>query len=216
MWFVYHFDISIILHIVLFFYWTTPNFLCSTFLWIVYSELQLPFFPLYLYFPCWYSTSLISYTMFHVLFCSFCVILFICFAHSYISTFLCYFMFLCVILPHHCCKFFWLFHLPHFELHFLTLIVVMSFLLCLLSILPLPSPCPNPHLTAKGGVIKSLEDMGAVVTNLALGTTRCLGSHRASPKKKSSTTEKEDTLVMDTKLKIIEILEVRLPREYNG
>ncbi|XP_045110771.1 inositol 1,4,5-trisphosphate receptor type 1-like isoform X10 [Portunus trituberculatus] len=38
-------------------------------------------------------------------------------------------------------------------------------------------------------------------------TTRCMGPHRASPKKKSSTTEKEDTLVMDTKLKIIEILE---------
>ncbi|XP_045110770.1 inositol 1,4,5-trisphosphate receptor type 1-like isoform X9 [Portunus trituberculatus] len=70
---------------------------------------------------------------------------------------------------------------------------------------------PNSHsqavLRTKGGVIKSLEDMGAVVTTLALGTTRCMGPHRASPKKKSSTTEKEDTLVMDTKLKIIEILE---------
>lgn len=82
--------------------------------------------------------------------------------------------------------------------------------LCPLSTLHPPSlPCP----TAKGGVIKSLEDMGAVVTNLALGTTRCLVplGPRASPKKKASTTEKEDTLVMDTKLKIIEILEVREP-----
>ncbi|XP_045110766.1 inositol 1,4,5-trisphosphate receptor type 1-like isoform X5 [Portunus trituberculatus] len=52
-----------------------------------------------------------------------------------------------------------------------------------------PSPKPSPKKSAEGG------------------TTRCMGPHRASPKKKSSTTEKEDTLVMDTKLKIIEILE---------
>lgn len=54
--------------------------------------------------------------------------------------------------------------------------------------------------------------MGAVVTTLALGTTRMgprLGAG-ASPKKKAGVTEKEDTLVMDTKLKIIEILEVSL------
>lgn len=70
-----------------------------------------------------------------------------------------------------------------------------------------PSSHSQTGMKTKGGVIKSLEDMGAVVTNLALGTTRCMGPHRASPKKKSSTTEKEDTLVMDTKLKIIEILE---------
>ncbi|XP_066945105.1 inositol 1,4,5-trisphosphate receptor isoform X28 [Macrobrachium rosenbergii] len=64
-------------------------------------------------------------------------------------------------------------------------------------------------ISAKGGVFKSLGDMGAVVTNLALGTTR-MGpriSGGASPKKKPGGTEKEDTLVMDTKLKIIEILE---------
>ncbi|XP_064083329.1 inositol 1,4,5-trisphosphate receptor-like isoform X18 [Macrobrachium nipponense] len=64
-------------------------------------------------------------------------------------------------------------------------------------------------ISAKGGVFKSLGDMGAVVTNLALGTTR-MGpriSGGASPKKKPGATEKEDTLVMDTKLKIIEILE---------
>nr|AAC61691.1 inositol 1,4,5-trisphosphate receptor [Panulirus argus] len=68
---------------------------------------------------------------------------------------------------------------------------------------------PQGTASAKGGVIKSLGDMGAVVTNLALGTTRMgprLGGG-SSPKKKVGATEKEDTLVMDTKLKIIEILE---------
>ncbi|XP_068212186.1 LOW QUALITY PROTEIN: inositol 1,4,5-trisphosphate receptor [Palaemon carinicauda] len=82
-----------------------------------------------------------------------------------------------------------------------------------------PSPKTSPKKSprkkstdkreAKGGVFKSLGDMGAVVTNLALGTTR-MGpriSGGASPKKKQGATEKEDTLVMDTKLKIIEILE---------
>ncbi|KAG7164639.1 Inositol 1-4,5-trisphosphate receptor-like [Homarus americanus] len=72
-----------------------------------------------------------------------------------------------------------------------------------------PNSIPQGTLSAKGGVFKSLGDMGAVVTNLALGTTRMgprLGGG-TSPKKKVGVTEKEDTLVMDTKLKIIEILE---------
>ncbi|XP_069940179.1 inositol 1,4,5-trisphosphate receptor isoform X5 [Cherax quadricarinatus] len=82
-----------------------------------------------------------------------------------------------------------------------------------------PSPKASPKKTpsrkvseakeGKGGVFKSLGDMGAVVTNLALGTTRM--GHRlgggASPKKKGAALEEADTLVMDTKLKIIEILE---------
>lgn len=83
----------------------------------------------------------------------------------------------------------------------------------------LPSlPCPtHPSLNTtigKGGVFKSLGDMGAVVTNLALGTTRMMGARLggsgsgSSPKKKAGTSDKEDTLVMDTKLNIIEILEV--------
>ena len=78
-------------------------------------------------------------------------------------------------------------------------------------------------LSAKGGVIKSIGDIGAVMTNMALGTTgmgnrlpnggsvnqpRPLGS---SPKKTSAGVKKEeDALVMNTKLKIIEILEVSL------
>nr|XP_045591991.1 inositol 1,4,5-trisphosphate receptor-like isoform X5 [Procambarus clarkii] len=72
-----------------------------------------------------------------------------------------------------------------------------------------PNNLPQGTISGKGGVFKSLGDMGAVVTNLALGTTRM--GHRlgggASPKKKGAALEKEDTLVMDTKLKIIEILE---------
>ncbi|KAK3865118.1 hypothetical protein Pcinc_029236 [Petrolisthes cinctipes] len=72
---------------------------------------------------------------------------------------------------------------------------------------------PHEGLAGKGGVFKSLGDMGAVVTNLALGTTRMMGARiggsgsGSSPKKKAGITDKEDTLVMDTKLNIIEILE---------
>ena len=74
-------------------------------------------------------------------------------------------------------------------------------------------------LTAKGGVLKSLHDIGSVMTNVALGTTG-MGSRlpntevssrplSSSPKKSLSAVKKEDELVMNTKLKIIEILEVR-------
>ncbi|KAK7083804.1 Inositol 1,4,5-trisphosphate receptor type 1, partial [Halocaridina rubra] len=69
---------------------------------------------------------------------------------------------------------------------------------------------PSGKISPKGGVFKSLGDMGAVVTNLTLGATRMsprIAAGGASPKKKPGGTEKEDTLVMDTKLKIIEILE---------
>ncbi|XP_050733369.1 inositol 1,4,5-trisphosphate receptor type 1-like isoform X4 [Eriocheir sinensis] len=60
-----------------------------------------------------------------------------------------------------------------------------------------PSPKPSKRSPKKGA------------SDSAEGTTRCLVplGPRASPKKKASNTEKEDTLVMDTKLKIIEILE---------
>lgn len=54
--------------------------------------------------------------------------------------------------------------------------------------------------------------MGAVMTNLAFGTagvvTRIPNGQRMSGKEKSSSSKKEDAVVMDTKLKIIEILEV--------
>ncbi|RXG67947.1 Inositol 1,4,5-trisphosphate receptor [Armadillidium vulgare] len=63
----------------------------------------------------------------------------------------------------------------------------------------------------KGGVLKSIGDMGAVMTNLAFGTagvvTRIPNGQRMSGKEKSSSSKKEDAVVMDTKLKIIEILE---------
>ncbi|XP_064473340.1 inositol 1,4,5-trisphosphate receptor type 1-like isoform X1 [Ornithodoros turicata] len=73
-------------------------------------------------------------------------------------------------------------------------------------------------LGAQGGVLKSIGDMGAVMTNMVLGTT---GVNKPSsvvvPKKTSAA---EDTLVMDTKLKIIEILQfilnVRLDYRITG
>ncbi|XP_076048925.1 inositol 1,4,5,-trisphosphate receptor isoform X4 [Oratosquilla oratoria] len=63
---------------------------------------------------------------------------------------------------------------------------------------------------AQGGVLVSLGNMGAVMTSLTLGTTsmgsRITATHHPSPKKKGPS-KKEDSLIMDTKLKIIEILE---------
>ncbi|XP_054281341.1 inositol 1,4,5-trisphosphate receptor-like [Macrosteles quadrilineatus] len=62
--------------------------------------------------------------------------------------------------------------------------------------------------TAEGGVLRSIGDMGAVVTGLTLGATSI---NRASipnaVQKKSNQLKKEFPLVMDTKLKIIEILQ---------
>ncbi|XP_042858800.1 inositol 1,4,5-trisphosphate receptor-like [Penaeus japonicus] len=74
-----------------------------------------------------------------------------------------------------------------------------------------PNNIPAGRISAdKGGVIKTLGDMGAVVTNLALGTNR-MGTRipvgGTSRKKKPGVADKEDLFVMDTKLKIIEILE---------
>ncbi|XP_047489023.1 inositol 1,4,5-trisphosphate receptor-like isoform X3 [Penaeus chinensis] len=74
-----------------------------------------------------------------------------------------------------------------------------------------PNNIPAGRISADtGGVIKTLGDMGAVVTNLALGTNRMgtrISSGGTSRKKKSGAADKEDLFVMDTKLKIIEILE---------
>lgn len=65
-------------------------------------------------------------------------------------------------------------------------------------------------VTAEGGVLRSIGDMGAVVTGLTLGAT---GIDRTSipavVQSNSSQLKKEFPLVMDTKLKIIEILQVR-------
>lgn len=63
---------------------------------------------------------------------------------------------------------------------------------------------------AEGGVLRSIGDMGAVMTSLTLGT---LGSSMVTPsisvQQRQSVTQlmKEYPLVMDTKLKIIEILQ---------
>ncbi|KAK3929989.1 Inositol 1,4,5-trisphosphate receptor [Frankliniella fusca] len=58
---------------------------------------------------------------------------------------------------------------------------------------------------SEGGVLRSIGDMGAVMTSLTLGTA---GLERSgSVQSKTSQMKKEYPLVMDTKLKIIEILQ---------
>lgn len=64
--------------------------------------------------------------------------------------------------------------------------------------------------TAEGGVLRSIGDMGAVMTSLALGPVgRSVVTTNAGQHGKGSQYMKEYPLVMDTKLKIIEILQVR-------
>ncbi|XP_035209634.1 inositol 1,4,5-trisphosphate receptor type 1-like isoform X3 [Stegodyphus dumicola] len=74
--------------------------------------------------------------------------------------------------------------------------------------------------SARGGVLKSIGDMGAVMTNMVLGTAGMTKQVAATIQKKASITGAEDTLVMDTKLKIIEILQfilnVRLDYRITG
>jgi hypothetical protein len=62
---------------------------------------------------------------------------------------------------------------------------------------------------AEGGVLRSIGDMGAVMTSLTLGAAG-LGRSviPAAVQKTPSQLKKEFPLVMDTKLKIIEILQV--------
>ena len=60
----------------------------------------------------------------------------------------------------------------------------------------------------EGGVLRSLSDMGAVMTSLALGTAGFAKSPMPlslRKKQAQAALKKEDPLVMDTKLKIIEI-----------
>jgi len=63
---------------------------------------------------------------------------------------------------------------------------------------------------AEGGVLRSIGDMGAVMTSLTLGAAG-LGRSviPAAVQKTPSQLKKEFPLVMDTKLKIIEILQVK-------
>lgn len=62
--------------------------------------------------------------------------------------------------------------------------------------------------TAEGGIFRSIGDMGAVVTGLTLATGVVRANTPASSNKNSNQLKKEYPLVMDTKLKIIEILQV--------
>lgn len=65
--------------------------------------------------------------------------------------------------------------------------------------------------TAEGGVLRSIGDMGAVMTSLTLGpvgTAIVTPTISAQQRKSVSQLMKEYPLVMDTKLKIIEILQV--------
>ncbi|CAG2053001.1 unnamed protein product [Timema podura] len=68
---------------------------------------------------------------------------------------------------------------------------------------------PTGDIDSEGGVLRSIGDMGAVMTSLTLGTTSSLSKNVISPTvlKKPSHLKKEYPLVMDTKLKIIEILQ---------
>lgn len=62
-------------------------------------------------------------------------------------------------------------------------------------------------ILAEGGVLRSIGDMGAVMTSFALGpVSRSVVSPTVGQQKSAM---KEYPLVMDTKLKIIEILQVR-------
>ncbi|KAK9889429.1 hypothetical protein WA026_004699 [Henosepilachna vigintioctopunctata] len=64
---------------------------------------------------------------------------------------------------------------------------------------------PRSEIESEGGVLRTIGDMGAVMTSLALGPVgRTVVSTNAV---QSKTNHKEYPLVMDTKLKIIEILE---------
>ncbi|XP_077487109.1 inositol 1,4,5,-trisphosphate receptor isoform X2 [Amblyomma americanum] len=69
---------------------------------------------------------------------------------------------------------------------------------------------------AQGSVLKSLGDVGTVVTNMVLGSNSMAKTPTPAPRKSAA----EDTLVMDTKLKIIEILQfilnVRLDYRITG
>ncbi|XP_075218736.1 inositol 1,4,5,-trisphosphate receptor isoform X2 [Lycorma delicatula] len=67
---------------------------------------------------------------------------------------------------------------------------------------------PTGEIHSEGGVLRSIGDMGAVVTGLTLGAAG-IGRNSINPavQKKTTQLKKEYPLVMDTKLKIIEILQ---------
>lgn len=61
-------------------------------------------------------------------------------------------------------------------------------------------------MLAEGGVLRCIGDMGAVMTSLTLGPAGQVLAGSSSPRPKPLL-KKEYPLVMDTKLKIIEILQ---------
>lgn len=63
----------------------------------------------------------------------------------------------------------------------------------------------NWRFAAEGGVLRTIGDMGAVMTSLTLGS---IGKPGQSNSLGHGKAVKEYPLVMDTKLKIIEILQV--------
>ncbi|XP_030748640.1 inositol 1,4,5-trisphosphate receptor isoform X3 [Sitophilus oryzae] len=67
---------------------------------------------------------------------------------------------------------------------------------------------PVGDIDSEGGVLRTIGDMGAVMTSLTLGPNgRTLATASSGNHSKASIYHKEYPLVMDTKLKIIEILE---------
>ncbi|EAT33105.1 AAEL014637-PA [Aedes aegypti] len=73
---------------------------------------------------------------------------------------------------------------------------------------PITSTSSHRNLCAEGGVLRRIGDMGAVMTSLTLGPiSTALVSPNIQHRKSVSQYMKEYPLVMDTKLKIIEILQ---------
>ncbi|KAI5712195.1 hypothetical protein M8J75_006560 [Diaphorina citri] len=67
---------------------------------------------------------------------------------------------------------------------------------------------PTGEIHSEGGVLRSIGDMGAVVTGLTLGASGIGPNEPSSVQNKTKLLSKEGyPLVMDTKLKIIEILQ---------
>ncbi|KAK7867408.1 hypothetical protein R5R35_003837 [Gryllus longicercus] len=66
---------------------------------------------------------------------------------------------------------------------------------------------PTGDIDSEGGVLRSIGDMGAVMTGLTLGTTGLTRSGISPSVQNKPSQLKEYPLVMDTKLKIIEILQ---------
>ncbi|KAL1403241.1 hypothetical protein pipiens_005756 [Culex pipiens pipiens] len=70
------------------------------------------------------------------------------------------------------------------------------------------SGLPTGHIDSEGGVLRRIGDMGAVMTSLTLGPiSTAIVSPTIQQRKSVSAYMKEYPLVMDTKLKIIEILQ---------